>query len=146
MTDSTQEREAWKISVERTKTEFESNQFGGGFVDAAIFEVATSRNYIFALESDLARVTKALHELARQSMLDEARIERDRHRVFADLETELEMTEQALASANGKLEAVKAMVDEGFKASVRPPQNHHYIGTLIELRAALTEAVIEGEK
>ena len=37
MTDNTQAREAWEISVERTKTEFESNQFGAGFVDAAIF-------------------------------------------------------------------------------------------------------------
>ncbi len=83
MTDSTQAREAWEISVERTKTEFALNQFGGGFVDAAIFEVATSRNYISTLESDLARVTKALHELVRQSMLDEARIERDRLRAIA---------------------------------------------------------------
>lgn len=138
MTDSTQEREAWEISVERTKTEFESSQFGGGFVDAAIFEVATSRNYIFALEPELARVTKERDELVRQFMILEARIERDRHRV-----QEVKELRAALAEANGKLEAVKALVDEGLKASVRP---YHYLGTLIDLRAALTEAVIEGEK
>lgn len=56
MTDLDNAREAWEISVKRTTTEFEFNQFGGGFVDSAISEVAISRNYIFALKSELARV------------------------------------------------------------------------------------------
>ena len=52
-----------------------------------------------ALESDLARVTRALHELARQSMLDEARIariariERDRHHVQEVRELRAALTE-----------------------------------------------------
>ena len=59
------------------------------------------------------------------------------------LRAERDELRAALAEANLKLEAVKAKVDDGLKASVWQPQNQceaHYLGTLIDLRAALTEA------
>ena len=104
MTDLDNAREAWEISVKRTTTEFEFNQFGGGFVDSAISEVAISRNYISTLESDLARVTRERNELKHQSILNKAQIKHDRHRV-----QEVEERRAGLTEASEKLEAVIAM-------------------------------------
>ena len=99
MTDSTQEREAWEAIHRRmlTNASLATSKALEGLILQSADETG---DLISTLESDLARVTRERDELVRQAILDEARIERDRHRV----------------------------------QEVR------------ELRAALTEAVIEGEK
>ena len=67
-------------------------------------------------EDDQMNITVLVSEA--MALRDGARIERDRHHV-----QEVRELRAALAQANGKLEAVKAMAHEGLKASVHSPEN-----------------------
>ena len=63
MTELDDLKAAWEASRALTVEIFGESGFGGGFNDAALAEVATSRNYIAALTARIASLEKVLGEV-----------------------------------------------------------------------------------
>ena len=63
MSDPNDLKAAWEASRALTVEIFGESGFGGGFNDAALAEVATSRNYIAALTARIASLEKVLGDV-----------------------------------------------------------------------------------